>query len=94
MFGFGIPCAFFPCIIIGIIKSNYKPKIIFITNLILILIKTGLFIGYFISLYKIREGKDKLLLITILPEVVFNILIIINDASKLNNQNNNEQNNN
>ena len=94
MFAFGITYAFLAVIIISISNALYKPKVIFITNLILILIKAGLYIAYFISLYKIRESKDHILLITIFPEVVFIILIIINDASKLTNQNNNHQNNN
>ena len=93
-FGFGLPCSFFPCIIIPISSANFRPKTIFITNCILLLIKTGLFIGFFISLYNIRDCKDGILFIAIIPEIAFDFLVIINDSSKLNNQNNNNQNNN
>ena len=90
-FAFGLPCSFLPCIIIAISKAPYTTKTTFIINCILVLIKTGLFIGYFISLYKIRDS-DTLLLIGIFPEIAFNILVIMNDSSRLNNQNNSNQN--
>ena len=92
LFGFGIPCSFLPCVIIAFSSGSSNPKNILITNCILLLIKTGLFIGFFISLYSFN--KDDILLIAIIPEVAFDFLVIINDSSKLNKQNNNNQNNN
>ena len=92
MFGFGMPCSFLPCIIISVSQSQLKPKIVYITNIILILIKTGLFAGFFIGLSLI--GNPTVFLIGIFPEVVFDFLVVINDSSKLNNENNRNQDNN
>ena len=92
MFGCGIPCLFLPGIIIAVSKASFRPKTIFITNCILVLIKTGLFIGFLISLCKITGGAVPL--IGIIPEIGFDCLFIINDSLKLNNQDNNNQDNN
>ena len=46
IFGLGIPCSFLPFIIITVSQSHLKPKISFITNIILIIFKTGLFAGF------------------------------------------------
>ena len=86
MFGFGIPCAFFPFIIIVVSKASFKPLYIFIINIFLVLGKSGLFAGFFYSLYKINECKDKTLLANIFFEGISNILIIINEIVKLLNQ--------
>ena len=88
-FGFGIPCSLLPCIIVVISESHLKPKITFITNFILVLIKTGLFVGFFIAIRNLR-----LLLIGIFPEVAFDFILLKNDRSKLNNRNNRNQDNN
>ena len=48
MFAFGIPAAYFQCIIIGVSKAHINPIYTFILNLVLILDKSGLFTGFFI----------------------------------------------
>ena len=92
--GFGIPCAFFPCMIIGMNYVSFKPLYIFIITIILVLGKSGLFAGFFICLYKINEYRHKALLANIFFEGISNILIIINEIVKLVNQKNRNQNNN
>lgn len=94
VFIFGFPCSVFPCIIIGVSFAPFKPIYTFFLNFILILGKSGLFAGFFYSLYKIKECKHKLLLVNIALELGFDVFVIINEivkliCQKINNKNNN-----
>ena len=83
MLKFGMPCAFISYMIFVCVWTINSPIISLILNIILILIKTGLFTGYFIHLYGCRHDKAKIRLLTIIFEISFDFLIIINEILKI-----------
>ena len=92
---FGFPCLFLTIIVPFVSMIYSKHQLIFIVVFILILIKSGLFVGYFIHLSACRDNKDDKRLLSLFPEIGFSVLIIIHEIYKCiyfhknKNQNNN-----
>ena len=76
------PVSALPCIMLGIGLIYNKLQITFTINVILLLIKTGLFIGYFKHLYSGKDNK-KSRYIALIPEISFDVMIFINEILKL-----------
>ena len=88
---FAIPIFFLPCIMISISANNNKPIITFILITILLLIKIGFFICYFIHLYIDRENNEDRL-VALIPEITLDAMIFFNETLKLDDQKNKNKN--
>ena len=87
VFAFGIPCLLLASMLLIHSQNFDDPKKSFKIMLILLIIKILLFTGYFIFLYLEWENKE-IRLIVIIPELAFNIIILIDGIFKKNNNQN------
>ena len=85
-----IPASFIPCIMLSISQIYCNPKKTLIAIVILLIIKIGVFIGYFIILYSGKVVR----LVALIPEIAFDAMILINEILKFNDFNNRNKNNN
>ena len=89
VFGFGLPCGLLALILLVNSRTFDDPEKSFKIMIILLSIKLALFIGYFIFLFLDRDNKE-IRLIVIIPELLYNAIILINEKlKKKNNQNGN-----
>ena len=92
-FLFGMLCLVLAIIVPFVCRVYDRPKVTLISVSILIFIKSGLFVSYFLHLRACRSNDDTRVL-TLIPEIGFNVLMIIHEINKFNYKKNNNQKNN
>ena len=91
MFLFGFPCLFLICVLIHLSQIINNIKNTLRQFFILLAIKIGLFAIYFIFLLLDRDNKE-IRLITLIPEIAVNAIIVINKKLCINYQKKQNQN--